>query len=238
MSNSRIVVTGIGASSPLGGTAPESWSALLEGVSGARTLEHDWVEKYQLPVTFAAEAKVRPDTVLERPDRQAPRSVVAVRARRGDGGVGRRRQPRDRPGATRRRLRHRHRRAAHPARRVGHAAREGSASRSADDGPHAHAERRGRKPLPPLQRPRLRAHRRQRLRVEHRVDRQRDRAHPRRLRRRRDRRRHRVRHPPGDHRRVLVDAGALPSQRRPRDARRGRAASTATASSWARARPC
>ena len=67
MSNSRIVVTGIGASSPLGGTAPESWSALLEGVSGARTLEYDWVEKYQLPVTFAAEAKVRPDTVLERP---------------------------------------------------------------------------------------------------------------------------------------------------------------------------
>jgi 3-oxoacyl-[acyl-carrier-protein] synthase II len=67
MSNSRIVVTGIGASSPLGGTAPESWSALLEGVSGTRTLEHDWVEKYQLPVTFAAEAKVRPDTVLERP---------------------------------------------------------------------------------------------------------------------------------------------------------------------------
>jgi 3-oxoacyl-[acyl-carrier-protein] synthase II len=67
MSNSRIVVTGIGASSPLGGTAPESWSALLDGVSGARTLEHDWVEQYQLPVTFAAEAKVRPDTVLERP---------------------------------------------------------------------------------------------------------------------------------------------------------------------------
>src|SRR6478735_1666098 len=67
MSNSRIVVTGIGASSPLGGTAPESWSALLDGESGARTLEHDWVEKYQLPVTFAAEAKVRPDTILERP---------------------------------------------------------------------------------------------------------------------------------------------------------------------------
>lgn len=67
MSDSRIVVTGIGASSPLGGTAPESWSALLDGVSGARTLEYDWVEQYQLPVTFAAEAKVRPDTVLERP---------------------------------------------------------------------------------------------------------------------------------------------------------------------------
>jgi len=67
MNNSRIVVTGIGASSPLGGTAPESWSALLDGVSGTRTLEYDWVEQYQLPVTFAAEALVRPETVLERP---------------------------------------------------------------------------------------------------------------------------------------------------------------------------
>ena len=67
MSNPRIVVTSIGASSPIGGTAPESWSALLAGASGARTLEYDWVEQYNLPVTFAAQAKVRPDTVLERP---------------------------------------------------------------------------------------------------------------------------------------------------------------------------
>lgn len=63
----KIVVTGMGASSPLGGTAPESWTALLAGVSGARTLEHDWVAQYELPVTFAAEAKVRPEEVLERP---------------------------------------------------------------------------------------------------------------------------------------------------------------------------
>lgn len=67
MSTARIVVTGIGASSPLGGTAPESWSALLNGESGTRTLEYDWVEQYSLPVTFAAEAKVRPEEVLERP---------------------------------------------------------------------------------------------------------------------------------------------------------------------------
>ena len=67
MSTPRIVVTGIGASTPIGGTAPESWSALLAGVSGTRSLEYDWVEQYQLPVTFAAEAKVRPDTVLDRP---------------------------------------------------------------------------------------------------------------------------------------------------------------------------
>ncbi|MGF3055328.1 beta-ketoacyl-[acyl-carrier-protein] synthase family protein [Microbacterium sp. YY-01] len=63
----RIVVTGIGASTPLGGTAPESWKNLLAGVSGASSLEYDWVEETQLPVTFAAQAQVRPDTVLPRP---------------------------------------------------------------------------------------------------------------------------------------------------------------------------
>jgi 3-oxoacyl-[acyl-carrier-protein] synthase II len=63
----KIVVTGVGASSPLGGTAPESWAGLLAGKSGARSLTHDWVAELELPVTFAAEALVRPDTVLERP---------------------------------------------------------------------------------------------------------------------------------------------------------------------------
>ncbi|GAA2069463.1 beta-ketoacyl-[acyl-carrier-protein] synthase family protein [Microbacterium hatanonis] len=80
MSTTRIVVTGIGATSPIGGTAPESWSALLDGVSGTRTLEHDWVEKYDLPVTFAAEALVRPETVLARPiaKRLDPSSQLAM----------------------------------------------------------------------------------------------------------------------------------------------------------------
>lgn len=62
----KIVVTGIGASSPIGGTATESWESLLAGESGSRTLEYDWVEKYDLPVTFAAQARVRPTEVLER----------------------------------------------------------------------------------------------------------------------------------------------------------------------------
>ena len=80
MSTTRIVVTGIGATSPIGGTAPDSWSALLSGASGARTLEHDWVEKYDLPVTFAAEALVRPETVLARPiaKRLDPSSQLAM----------------------------------------------------------------------------------------------------------------------------------------------------------------
>ncbi|WP_456285198.1 beta-ketoacyl-[acyl-carrier-protein] synthase family protein [Microbacterium sp. JZ101] len=62
----RIVVTGLGASSAIGGNVEDNWRNLLAGVSGARTLEHDWVEKYQLPVTFAAEAIVRPEEVLPR----------------------------------------------------------------------------------------------------------------------------------------------------------------------------
>jgi len=63
----RIVVTGLGATSALGGTVADNWKNLLDGVSGVRPLEHEWVEKYNLPVTFAAEATVRPETILDRP---------------------------------------------------------------------------------------------------------------------------------------------------------------------------
>jgi len=63
----KIVVTGIGASTPLGGTAPESWEALLAGESGIHTLDNDWAEEYGLAVDFAGEARVRPEEVLERP---------------------------------------------------------------------------------------------------------------------------------------------------------------------------
>ncbi|MEO2118420.1 MAG: beta-ketoacyl-[acyl-carrier-protein] synthase family protein [Microbacterium sp.] len=84
MSSSRIVVTGIGATTPIGGTAPDSWSALLAGESGARSLEHDWVAKYELPVTFAASARVPAETVLARPEakRLDPSSQYALVAAR------------------------------------------------------------------------------------------------------------------------------------------------------------
>lgn len=60
----RVVVTGIGATSPLGGDARSSWTALLEGKSGIATLTEAWVEKYELPVTFAGKAKVAANEVL------------------------------------------------------------------------------------------------------------------------------------------------------------------------------
>jgi len=76
----KIVVTGIGATSPLGGTAPESWTALLAGESGISTIEHDWVAKHELPVTFAGQAKVRPEDVLPRQEvkRLDPSSQFAL----------------------------------------------------------------------------------------------------------------------------------------------------------------
>ncbi|MFC7430207.1 MULTISPECIES: beta-ketoacyl-[acyl-carrier-protein] synthase family protein [unclassified Agrococcus] len=76
----KIVVTGIGGTSPLAGTIHETWDALLAGASGARSLEHPWVAELELPVTFAAEVAVRPETVLERPvaKRLDPSSQLAL----------------------------------------------------------------------------------------------------------------------------------------------------------------
>ncbi|MGO1538250.1 MAG: beta-ketoacyl-[acyl-carrier-protein] synthase family protein [Leucobacter sp.] len=63
----KIVVTGIGATSPIGGTARESWDALLAGESGIHTLDNDWADTYGLAVNFAGKAKVPATEVLERP---------------------------------------------------------------------------------------------------------------------------------------------------------------------------
>lgn len=60
----RVVVTGIGATTPLGGDATSSWQSLLAGNSGVATLEQEWVARHELPVTFAAEAKVAASEIL------------------------------------------------------------------------------------------------------------------------------------------------------------------------------
>ncbi len=60
----RVFVTGIGATSPVGGDAPSTWDALLEGRSGVRSLEQEWAQ--QLGTTIAAEVAVDPSEVLER----------------------------------------------------------------------------------------------------------------------------------------------------------------------------
>ena len=84
MNAKKIVVTGLGTTSPLGGNVADTWRALLAGESGVRPLEQDWVEKYQLPITFAAQAKVPASEVLTRVEtkRLDPGSQFALIAAR------------------------------------------------------------------------------------------------------------------------------------------------------------
>lgn len=86
-----VVVTGLGATTPLGGDVPSTWEAALAGRSGVRTLEYDWVEKYRVPITFAGQLAVRPEEVLSRPetkrmDPMAQYAMVAAREAWADAG--------------------------------------------------------------------------------------------------------------------------------------------------------
>ena len=54
--NRPVVVTGMGATTPLGGSAASTWDALLAGRSGVRRLPHEWAD--ELPVRIAAEIAV------------------------------------------------------------------------------------------------------------------------------------------------------------------------------------
>ena len=78
----RVVVTGLGATTPLGGDVATTWAGLLAGNSGARLLTVDWAES--LPVRIAAPAAVDPLQVLDRVeartlDRSAQFALIATR---------------------------------------------------------------------------------------------------------------------------------------------------------------
>jgi len=63
-----VVVTGLGATTPLGGDVASTWEALLAGRSGVRRIDadHEWVNRHQLPVKIAAPLAVSPTEVLPR----------------------------------------------------------------------------------------------------------------------------------------------------------------------------
>lgn len=88
----RVVVTGLGATTPLGGDVPSTWQATLAGTSGAASMTHEWVTTYDLPVTFAAELAVPTTDVLSRPearrlDPAGRMAIVAAREAWRDAGV-------------------------------------------------------------------------------------------------------------------------------------------------------
>jgi 3-oxoacyl-[acyl-carrier-protein] synthase II len=84
MTTKRIVITGIGATTPLGGNTTDSWDNLLAGKSGASRLEQPWAEELELPVRFAAQAAVPTADVLDRREvkRLDPSSQFALIAAR------------------------------------------------------------------------------------------------------------------------------------------------------------
>ncbi|XBH20249.1 beta-ketoacyl-ACP synthase II [Jonesiaceae bacterium BS-20] len=80
----EVVVTGLGATTPLGGDVASTWQAALAGESGARTMDNDWAEKYGMPMDFAATIKVKPEEVMKRPEmkRMDPSTQYAIIAAR------------------------------------------------------------------------------------------------------------------------------------------------------------
>lgn len=78
----RVVVTGLGATSPLGGDVATTWASAIAGKSGARTLNHSWAQT--LPVHFAAEVVTEPSEVMKpveirRLDRSEQFALIASR---------------------------------------------------------------------------------------------------------------------------------------------------------------
>ncbi len=87
-----VVVTGIGATTPLGGTAKETWANAIAGKSGIVTMPYEWIDT--LPVQFAGVAVAEPlDQGLEpvkarRLDRSQQFAIVASREAWADAGLG------------------------------------------------------------------------------------------------------------------------------------------------------
>lgn len=87
----NVVVTGLGATTPLGGDVASTWQALLAGQSGITLLTD---EKFaNLPVTIAAPAKVDPSEVMEaheirKMDRSQQLALIAAREAWADANVG------------------------------------------------------------------------------------------------------------------------------------------------------
>ncbi|HWO62031.1 MAG TPA: beta-ketoacyl-ACP synthase II, partial [Umezawaea sp.] len=91
--NHDVVVTGLGATTPLGGDVASTWDALLAGRSGVSTIDMDWVERFDLPVRIAAQLAVDPTEVLPRVearrlDRSEQVAMIAARQAWADAGHG------------------------------------------------------------------------------------------------------------------------------------------------------
>ncbi|MFI1194203.1 beta-ketoacyl-ACP synthase II [Micromonospora sp. NPDC020750] len=90
MARSDVVVTGLGATTPLGGDVASTWDAMLAGRSGVGPLTQEWAA--QLPVRIAAQLAVDPSEVLDRVklrrlDRSEAIAIIAARQAWADAGL-------------------------------------------------------------------------------------------------------------------------------------------------------
>ncbi|MEV0276122.1 beta-ketoacyl-ACP synthase II [Streptomyces sp. NPDC050610] len=85
-----MVVTGLGATTPLGGDTASTWAAMLAGETGIRAIEEEWAA--DLPVRIAGRLKAEPGEVLDRVqarrmDRCEQIALVAAREAWADAGA-------------------------------------------------------------------------------------------------------------------------------------------------------
>ncbi|MFI9642587.1 beta-ketoacyl-ACP synthase II [Micromonospora sp. NPDC051925] len=90
MSRVDVVVTGLGATTPLGGDVASTWDAMLAGRSGVGPLTQEWAG--QLPVRIAARLAVDPAEVLDRVklrrlDRSEAIALIAAQQAWADSGL-------------------------------------------------------------------------------------------------------------------------------------------------------
>ena len=90
MTGTSVVVTGLGATTPLGGDVASTWDAMLAGKSGVRALTQDWAA--DLTVKIAAELAVEPVEVLDRVklrrlDRAEAVALIAAQQAWADAGL-------------------------------------------------------------------------------------------------------------------------------------------------------
>ncbi|WP_444948460.1 beta-ketoacyl-ACP synthase II [Micromonospora ureilytica] len=90
MTRPDVVVTGLGATTPLGGDVASTWDAMLAGRSGVSALTQEWAA--QLPVRIAAQLAVEPSEVLDRVrlrrlDRSEAIAIIAAQQAWADAGL-------------------------------------------------------------------------------------------------------------------------------------------------------
>ncbi|MEH0985238.1 beta-ketoacyl-ACP synthase II [Micromonospora sp. CPCC 205556] len=90
MSRTDVVVTGLGATTPLGGDVASTWDAMLAGRSGVSALTAEWAG--QLPVRIAAQLAVDPAGTLDRVklrrlDRSEAIAIIAAQQAWADAGL-------------------------------------------------------------------------------------------------------------------------------------------------------